>query len=409
MTDPITIRMYNVGFGDCFLIRFPTADGRRTLLLDCGVHFASQKPHSLTEVVKAVLEDVTDEQGVPHIDVVAMSHRHQDHVKGFEDPRWTSLQVREVWMPWTENPEDPIARGLLERQSASSLALTGLAAEGSEAYLLAMNSLTNEEAMATLHGGFAGAPLRRFLPERPKPDAEEQPADFPVLQTSALPGVTIRVLGPSFDEAVIRRMDPPELERYIKAPKESVAAGGNPLPFERWQISQETFAKSAAYQHLDTRGRGEVVNAGRIDSDRLAVAIDQTVNNTSLMLLIQFGRACLLFPGDSQWGTWDRVLQRDEGRRLLQQTTFYKVGHHGSHNATPRTFVESLLSDAIAMVSVAPTSIESWKNIPKAELLTELRAEGRCYVLVNSDELSQADEAVSILRDGLAAEVAVPA
>jgi hypothetical protein len=32
----ISIRMYNVGFGDCFLVRITTPDGERRVLVDCG-------------------------------------------------------------------------------------------------------------------------------------------------------------------------------------------------------------------------------------------------------------------------------------------------------------------------------------------------------------------------------------
>ena len=39
----IRIRMYRVGFGDCFLLSIPTAKGQSTdrqqhILVDCGVH-----------------------------------------------------------------------------------------------------------------------------------------------------------------------------------------------------------------------------------------------------------------------------------------------------------------------------------------------------------------------------------
>jgi beta-lactamase superfamily II metal-dependent hydrolase len=64
--------------------------------------------------------------------------------------------------------------------------------------------------------------------------------------------------------------------------------------------------------------------------------------------------------------TWD----------LLSGTTVYKVGHHGSHNATPRRFVEECLSDTdgVALISVAPTSYGGgWKNIPLSTLVDALK------------------------------------
>jgi beta-lactamase superfamily II metal-dependent hydrolase len=406
MSEPITIRMYNVGFGDCFLLRFPTPDGQRSLLLDCGQHTSSKGAFDLDDVVAALLEDISDDSGNKHVDVVAISHRHQDHVRGFEDERWNDVHVDEVWMPWTENPDDPIARSLLERQSGGALALRDLAPATSEAHQVAMNSLTNEAAMTTLHTGFTGNARRRYFPEAADQEAADPPV-FPMVQTPSIPGVSFRVLGPSRDEAIIRRMDPPELERYVARPRDQVATGGAPLPFERWRIDQRTFQDTQEYEHLDTRGLGDVVAVGREDPYLLAVALEQAVNNTSLMMMIQLGAAWLLFPGDSQWGTWDRVLQSEEGRDLLRRTTFYKVGHHGSHNATPRTFVETLLTNADAMVSVAPTGIPSWKDIPKAELLEALVAEGRCSMLVSSSDLPSAPGSISVELGGLVAQIEI--
>lgn len=95
-------------------------------------------------------------------------------------------------------------------------------------------------------------------------------------------------------------MDPPELERYLADSSGRVREHGVPLPFDRWRISQARFQQTKKYAHLDLRGLGDVVAAGKEDPYLLAVAIVQTVNNTSLMLLIQFGAAWLLFPGDSQ-------------------------------------------------------------------------------------------------------------
>jgi hypothetical protein len=97
------------------------------------------------------------------------------------------------------------------------------------------------------------------------------------------------------------------------------------------------------------------------------------------MLVFEVGQAVLLFPGDAQWGTWK--LNLDDPRRveLLGRTTFYKVGHHGSHNATPVTFVDDVLtkhndssSGVWAAASVTPHG--RFDEIPKANLLTNLRA-----------------------------------
>jgi hypothetical protein len=67
------------------------------------------------------------------------------------------------------------------------------------------------------------------------------------------------------------------------------------------------------------------------------------MNNTSVILLFEVGGKKLLFPGDAQIENWEFALNNpDEKERarihaLLADTDVYKVGHHGSRNATPRT------------------------------------------------------------------------
>src|SRR5690348_16633130 len=116
----ITIRMYNVGFGDCFLLAFPAPDRPRKVLIDCGVHFAGVNPNApIRIIVEQLVKDVT-EDGTPYIDLVIATHRHQDHVEGFSHPLWQTVEVGEVWMPWTENYQDSQARKILESQSTKA-------------------------------------------------------------------------------------------------------------------------------------------------------------------------------------------------------------------------------------------------------------------------------------------------
>ena len=94
------------------------------------------------------------------------------------------------------------------------------------------------------------------------------------------------------------------------------------------------------------------------------------------MLLFEMGRAFLLFSGDAQWGTWKRVLGDAPWTALLRQVNFVKVGHHGSHNATPVDFVKDVLGAKFqAMVSTKPTAI--FKEIPRGPLLDALSAKSK--------------------------------
>ena len=97
------------------------------------------------------------------------------------------------------------------------------------------------------------------------------------------------------------------------------------------------------------------------------------VNSTSLVLLLHVGKARLLLPGDAEWGTWKRILGDDVSRRLLRGATFFKVGHHGSHNATSKTLVEKVLPKHIpAMLSTQEGQGSYRNNIPLRGLLDAL-------------------------------------
>jgi beta-lactamase superfamily II metal-dependent hydrolase len=56
---------------------------------------------------------------------------------------------------------------------------------------------------------------------------------------------------------------------------------------------------------------------------------------------------------------------------MLKNVAFYKIGHHGSHNATPKDFVDDMMPDGIcAMASTLTRNV--WPDIPRIPLLDRL-------------------------------------
>ena len=372
----VVIRMYNVGFGDAFLVELPDGAGKRRMLFDCGsIEAAPGRP--MNAVVQDIVAATRDADGKSRIDVVVCTHRHKDHVSGFANAAWASVEVKEVWMPWTEDPTDAEARRIRNAQSSLALALdgslklkmAGLAANQvpdddlSRSRGIVENALmlTNEASMKTLHSGFAGSAVRRFLPllKDGKPERS--------FTTTALPGVTVHVMGPQHSEDIIRDMDPPKGESYLRmSGLQSLQDGLPPSPF-----SQEFVQASYGGTPLQPTELEALQKAGALSDFAAAVALDKAVNGTSLMLMLEIAGAHLLFPGDAQWGTWQAAMADPEWREMMTLTEFYKIGHHGSHNATPVDFVEDLIpQNAWAMASTCTRSI--WPDIPKSDLLTAL-------------------------------------
>jgi len=360
MTDYcLSVRMYNVGFGDCFLLSYHVGERTHRMLIDCGSHLSGAGPHRMSEVVARIIADVDDGSG-PHLDVVVASHRHFDHISGFDNRGWDAVNVDEVWLPWTEHPHDAQAARIRSAQSrlAAGLAVWGKrrGAAAEQVKMLALNALSNAGALETLQRGFAGRPRHRYLPNA---------TGSATFETPALPDVRVHVLGPSRDEAVIRDLDPPHDQSYLRqlAVATSAEADSAVRPFPTEGMPDPALEADEAIRALH--------KALRVDPFDLAASLEDAVNGTSLVLAIELGSAVLLFTGDAQWGTWKAALEVGEWQELLRRATFLKVGHHGSHNATPKLLLEAFLPDGLAaMVSVAPVS--RWPFIPKKELVQRL-------------------------------------
>jgi beta-lactamase superfamily II metal-dependent hydrolase len=403
VTDTVRVRMYNVGFGDCFLLEFPRAGQPPfRVLVDCGAHKAGypRPGWAPADAVRAIISDITTDTAPARLDMVVATHRHQDHVSGFAAPQWQEVAVGQVWMPWTENPRDPEATAIRDRQSRLALGLQQAfasqqfadrwAASGPDApRALAANSISNEAAMRTLHSGFRGRPARSFLAA----PGTHSPEDCP--------GLTVHILGPSKDPDVIRDMDPPTGQSYLR----HLAASNSDAPPVGHQRRPFAGHFTIAPEDYESGGLGPVVpdavkqtaRTVMCDDDlAAAVSLDKAVNGTSLMLMFEFGSAFLLFPGDAQWGTWNAALNDQVSRDLIARTTFYKVGHHGSHNATPVAFLaDALPANAMlwaAAISVHP--VRAWPEIPRQKLLDELGQ--RTERVVRSDQTGPGPEGTDV-------------
>lgn len=408
----IGVRMYHVGFGDCFMIFVPTPDGLRKILVDCGSMAKAEL--SIQEIADQVIADATNADGAAEIDVVIATHRHRDHVSGFAHDAWKQVRVKEVWMPWTEHPSDKAAKKLRDGQTAFAAnleasirrsaapalssaiqqalekpdtdvgALLSLAKTSRTAgaiarrAFLALNALSNPRAMETLQTGFKGSPRRYYLPEH----GDSKKRRSRTFTTPALPDVRISVLGPSHDPRVVRKLDPPKDERFLRLNGSgSNKAHTDNAPFSTdWEVRKT----NPAIQHLlltkaEAKRLKEVAEG---DIDAVAAAVDSKINGTSLVLVIEVAGVHLLLAGDAQWGTWEAALEDQEWRELLLKTRFFKVGHHGSHNATPQTLVNDLLGKrgkVLAMVSTR--KFGDW-DVPRQPLLDAL---GKRSAIARSD------------------------
>ena len=205
-----------------------------------------------------------------------------------------------------------------------------------------------------------------------------------------LPGVKVHVLGPPTpdqypDVAKQRSKDASEFWHIMGVSSASLSgAAFTPFP--------DASVDSVTNPPLATRwliGRIRALHGAQ----RLGLvrALDDAMNNTSLILLFEVGGKRFLFPGDAQLENWNYALkdspEADDNQKLLSGTDFYKVGHHGSLNATPKTLWNLFkkrsedgnkpgrLSTAVSTMAGKHGSQSSKTEVPRKTLVEALESE----------------------------------
>ena len=366
----IRIRMYRIGFGDCFLVTFP---GPLHVLVDCGVHNRGN-----IGTLDRVLEDIEQESG-GRLALVIASHAHEDHIAGFirGQERFRSFSIGEVWLPWSEDRSDELARRLRQSQARLQFALEQhfkASPDAGEAVDLLANASAkrNEPALASLRDGLGGGGQVAFLR-----------AGETRLEPGGVPGLSARILGPPRDEAFLRRMDPPKAERYLRATDDGTVEEGVLRPFDSPVLPEDDPGP-----RLTERQRRALQAAVELTPEALAFALDRAINNTSIVALFSYRGVSLLFAGDSQYGGWKSWLDLPDAAAELGRLSFYKVAHHGSENATPRTALEGMPTDKFA--AMISTQSVPWPSIPYGKLMDALERQTGGRVL-RSDSVKVAD------------------
>ena len=382
------VRMYRSGHGDCFLIAFAGEDSARPayVLIDCGYKPGSPgkltPPTDITEIGRHI---VASTKGF--VDVGVVTHEHQDHVNGLTPNNFPGLKVGKVWFAWTESAEDDVANALRKKFKDRLLGLID-----TRANLLGAGKNQDAEdlgwylefELGEAPDGFNGNQHAAAGGKDPSKSANKIAMKFlrdcaagdpeylyphKILAVPAAMSARAFVLGPPRDMDKIDDLNPLGDEDFGHS--FGAAAGGqktnatksSPFPrrhgvpidnlfsdpedgeFFRTYYGNTDVADVPNGREVPTNATWRRVNADdAVDAATLALAMNNATNNASLVLAFELskGGKILLFAADAQAGNWrswadkkfvdgpDEVTAED----LLARTVLYKVGHHGSHNAT---------------------------------------------------------------------------
>jgi hypothetical protein len=371
--DSVTVRMYRHGFGDCFLLQFWHKDDRvQSILIDCGIKLNTK---SDDVPIEAVIDDLKSSLAVdghkkPVIDVLVATHEHWDHVAFFHPTTtpdfFNAFEIKQLWLAWTENPDDKEAKTINSRLrknvTALSVAASRLqAAEKNEVAQFQGMRVQNSVAKARSEFNFAMGNVLGFYglgvtkqtksgikyKTNSKISAETELAIQNLIKLGQRgsiqylePGTTVDsrrvadgvrayVLGPP-KSSLINKSNPSGgqnhetyfgidagLAGFVDGLLELGAANGSRSdtqtidgPFKSDAGIDVKAAKNHPFfqtTYFDRKEKYRRIENSWLDAaGQFALQLDGAINNTSLVLAFELESTgkILLFPGDAQVGSW---------------------------------------------------------------------------------------------------------
>ena len=303
---------------------------------------------------------------------VVATHRHKDHISGFSTNKSktgtgdiiAACEPDVVIQPWTE---DPKAKSRAERA-------TNVHSSRSMAFLSSLDSMNAVSSSILAEVGHLRSGVSLNLISRlgflaADNEGEKEPANKSAIDNlntmakgrggnfyinfgsesgleGVLPGVKTHVIGPpDLTQTKTIQSEVSEHEEFwmLRASAGKTFRGG-----DGGELFPH-FRSSSSDQRTPPHTRWFIRRLHSVRADQLLEIVrtlDDAMNNTSLILLFEVGGKKLLFPGDAQIENWNYALKGAPAKEvkaikaLLEDVSLYKVGHHGSRNATPRSLWE---------------------------------------------------------------------
>lgn len=446
----VEIRMYCMGTGDCFVLRFFKEDSSPfTIMIDCGSCRGNKIDFA------PYIEDLAAHVR-SHIDLLIVTHEHQDHVNGFQkcNELFQQITINNVWFAWTEDPDDPTGQAaelrkkkkemksalntalkmIQDRQEAfgaiiESSPFSAVLQAGRDAFVGGLKSLSEinlDETTATGNEtevkALAGmAAVKKLAKEKNARISYLMPGT--TVKIPELPGINFHILGPPVDRKYVymdgkegrdvyrKAMDMGFSSYLAKAFTDHVGESKKAdIPFNREFVLK---TQDPVYQNIEEIYRSPDNNWRNIDDEwlmgagLLAIRLNSHINNTSLAIAVEAeqSRKVLLLPGDAEYGSWESwhaikawEKKGSDGKKhlvedLLNRTVFYKVGHHLSYNGTALEKGIQMMpeNNLVAFATLDRMRIsEGWKStMPNKHLLEELtRRTAGCFFIMNEEEIA---------------------
>ena len=359
----ITLRAYNVLFGDALLVSWDEDDGPHHAWVDFGNFH-----NDANAVFEKVYNDVLARTG-GKLDLLVITHRHLDHMEGFYSLRKrfkADFTIARLWYAHVTSTVDHVFE-IAERTLRTTLPAS-IPASDTEIGRVFRNNFGAKgdkirKQMASILSEIGVPASRRFKIHRSMNLAQALPPGISKLD--------IEVLGPERNS-----------KRYLQPLEHALRVRGVALSTDNGRVKatrEDPFhgARAVKFSKSTLAGLADVARLRRqLQTGGLEVlaAVDTTRNNTSIVMHLTHGSARLLLVGDAEEMSWE--IMRKNGAAL--KANVIKVGHHGSINASPdwsfTKVMPTKLATNAAVISTDDDRFTGENEVPKDSVLNGWRA-----------------------------------
>jgi beta-lactamase superfamily II metal-dependent hydrolase len=465
LLDKLLVRVYDVGFGDCIYIRVPdrypdpdtgqVKQEQRHILIDCGtvgkIDYDERSTISSSyDPIRKALSDLRkmlpEVKGQRRLDLLVVTHPHQDHISGFSPSRMRGISSSHVWLSVFMDKHHTQAKKSFAFEELAFRATLSLLRRGlrvGPGLLEAMQAMQGNDKYLEM--------LQKTLPKKSVPkeplyvsrdiaDRRNQDErrvhsivykeDTTCFQGFEEEGTRLRVLAPEWDIdghyldseklhylSLLDRYPEPDDAEFLL----SMAEDSGSIPKGAATMEKVDLPPNISQTDFQALRHGMRYSALRFHQDD-----DHLKNDVSIVLLLEWRGRKLLFTGDAEWrggyekdkhnGGWDVLLEKEDqaGHKHLAKLDFLKVGHHGSENATPwysNTTQQPILDELLpkaqrdnAKIVVSTCRTDKWKeSVPCSGLVGKkaglLREHGTVLLTNEEGDLEEGQHYIQVTFD----------
>lgn len=384
----LEVRIYNVGFGDASLLTWNEGHEKKNIMIDFG-NAPSIKDEPYYSATLNDIKRITEGK----IDLLICTHQHLDHYGGLHSKikEFRKFKIKEILMPYIEPASKKKIRTVHE--FVHNLLHSKLGSDNIfKEHFITRDELVKENPVEGDKKWDAIAKLVKnenihFLHRRSEGLGK-------LIRQIGFRNLKLEVLGPEQDTSIYLSAAEKWVKNFISFSRISAGSLDKTLSITDTKLKDDIAVPISEIAKLKPEHFKEFIKK----NGDISEYAERIVNNTSLVIRFDYlsknKSVSLLFPGDAQFESWQKIIEASKRNDQPITSQFLKVSHHGSHNGTSNSIVKNIFTkdkkSNIAVISTLSGVYGSVNEVPSKKVLQILKN----YATVYSTEKKKPGEPI---------------